>query len=251
MKKVLVAILMLLPIVASAESVEIDGIYYSLVNKIKSAEVTNNPNKYTGVVTIPESVTYNDVTYHVTSIGSSAFSGCRNLTNITIPNSVTSIGEYAFDKCNSLTEVHISDLAAWCNIKFDTNSNPLSYAHHLYMNGEEVIDLVIPNSVTNIREAAFAGCSSLMTISIPNSVTNIEHGAFASCSGIKSITIPNSVTSIWSGVFAYCSGLTSIIIPNSVTFIGNYTFAYCSSLTNITIPNSLTSISSELFQGCI
>ena len=100
MKKLLVLLtIALLPLVAWADAVEIDGIYYNLVKKMKTAEVTSNPNKYKGEVTIPPSVTYDNVTYDVTSIGSYAFESCSGLTSITIPNSVTSIGSGAFDRC--------------------------------------------------------------------------------------------------------------------------------------------------------
>ena len=187
----------------------------------------------------------------VTSIGDYAFAGCSGLTSVTIPNSVTSIGGDAFYNCYGLTSVHISDIAAWCNIDFaDDDSNPLDYAHHLYLNGEEVKDLVIPNSVTSIRSHAFSVCSGLTSVTIPNSVTSIGDYAFSWCSGLTSVTIPNSVTSIGSSAFSWCSGLTSVTIPNSVTSIGNNAFSRCSGLTSVTIPNSVTSIRSHAFNGC-
>lgn len=95
----------------------------------------------------------------VTSIGGGAFRNCSGLTSVTIGNSVTSIGQGAFNYCSGLTSVIITDVAAWCNIKFvDFESNPLIYAKHLYLNGEEVKDLIIPNSVTSIGSYAFCGC---------------------------------------------------------------------------------------------
>ena len=86
--------MMVLPLVANADAVEINGIYYNLIAKGNVAEVTSNPNKYTGSVVIPEAVSYQDVSYSVTTIGEIAFSGCSELTSVIIPNSVTTIGEY-------------------------------------------------------------------------------------------------------------------------------------------------------------
>ena len=193
-------------------------------------------------VTIPNSVTF---------IGYNAFDGCSGLTSVTIPNSVTSIGSLAFSGCSGLTSVHISDLAAWCNISFGYNdSNPLSYAHHLYLNGTEVTDLVIPNSVTSIGNSAFWGCRGLTSVTIPNSVTSIGNAAYWGCRGLTSVTIPNSVTSIGGSAFQSCSGLTSVTIPNSVTSIGDDAFQYCSGLTSVTIPNSVTSIGCQAFSSC-
>ena len=88
--------MMLLPMIASADAVEINGIYYNLIDKAKQAEVTRNPNKYKGNVVIPETILYEGNTYKVTSIGNYAFQGSVELTSFTISDNVTSIGELAF-----------------------------------------------------------------------------------------------------------------------------------------------------------
>ena len=222
---------------AFAEAVEIDGIYYNLVTKIKEAEVTRNPNEYTGTVNIPETVTYNGVTYSVTSIGETAFFDCFGLASVTIPNSVTSIGNRAFYYCSGLTSVTIPN-----------SVTSIEYRAFYYCS--RLTSVTIGNSVSSIGNSAFYGCSGLTSVTIPNSVTSIGESAFSCCFGLTSITIPNSVTSIGTAAFYYCSGLTSVTIGNLVTSIGRYAFQYCSGLTSVNIPNSVTSIGSWAFEGC-
>ena len=276
---------MMLPMVACANTVEIEGIYYELISKAKQATVKGAVST-SGSVVIPASVFYEGVEYSVSSIGSEVFKG-RSLTSVTIPNSVTSIGENAFQGCSGLTSVHISDIAAWCRISFGSGyANPLNCAHHLYLGDEEIKDLVIPNSVTCIERCAFWGCSGLTSVNIPSSVTSIGSSAFYGCSGltavhisdigawckisfvqssnplslarhlflngeeVKDLEIPNSVTSIGSSAFYGCTGLTSVTIGNSVTSIGNGAFYNCSGLTSVNIGNGVTSIGSSAFSGC-
>ena len=196
----------------------------------------------------PTTITTLTIGDEVKSIPAYAFYGCTGLTSVTIPNSVTSIGEYAFDSCSGLTSIHITDLVAWCRISFSgAPSNPLCHAHHLYLNDEEIKDLVIPESVTSIGEFAFKNCSGLTSVTIPGSVTKIGSAAFSGCSGLTSVTIPNSVTSIGDYAFSGCSGLTSITIPNSVASIDLFAFEGCTGLMELGLGSGLTSIASKAF----
>lgn len=188
----------------------------------------------------------------VTNIGSYAFRNCSGLTSVTIPDGVTNIGNSAFYNCSSLERVYITDIAAWCNIDFKSNSsNPLCYAYNFYLNGNLVTDLEIPSSVTSIGNYAFFWCSSLESVTIPDSVTSIGDFAFSGCGSIASITIPDSVTSIGDYAFYDCSGLTEITIPNGVTSIGEGAFEECRNLERIIIGYSVTSIGDYAFYDCI
>ena len=111
-----------------------------------------------------------------------AFYGCSNLSSVTIPSSVTVVTSGSFADCEKLTAVHVSDLAAWCKIDFQKSaaqmsSNPLKYAHKLYLNGTEIQDLVIPEGVTDIRRLTFPWCN-FNSVTIPKSITNIYEYAF-------------------------------------------------------------------------
>lgn len=117
-----------------------------------------------------------------TRIGERAFRWCYKLTSINIPNSVTGLGDHAFYGCTALKEVHINDIAKWCSIDFyDACSNPLYYAHRLYLNGEAVKEIVIPETVMEISNYAFYNCTGLTKVTIPDSVTSIGYNTFTGC----------------------------------------------------------------------
>ncbi|MBR5061906.1 MAG: leucine-rich repeat domain-containing protein [Prevotella sp.] len=145
-----------------------------------------------------------------------------------------------------IDNLFIDDLSAWCKVD---RKNYFRFKH-LFLNGEEVKDLVIPNDVTSISGHAFYNCEGITSIIIPNSVTSIGSGTFASCTGLTSVIIPNSMTSIENSTFVGCTGLTSVVFPNSVTTIGESAFRGCTGLTSLSIPNSVTSIGDKAFQKC-
>ena len=291
MKQLLSTILFIcIALFASAYDFMVDGLCYNIWDNGTSVYVTyqkrespSYPN-LSGDIIIPSTVTYYGTTYSVifigyevfygcsdlnsvtipnsvTSIGDSAFKNCTGLTSVTIPNSVTSIGGSAFSACTGLTSVNISDIEAWCNIYFNgSSSNPLTYANNLYLNGNKVTDLVVPNTVTTIKPFAFNGCSGLTSVNIPNSVTEIGGWAFSGCSGLTSMVVDSGNTKydsrnncnaiIETATNTLISGCKNAIVPNTVTSIDSYAFWGCSSLTSITIPNSVTSIGESAFWGC-
>ena len=198
-----------------------------------------------------------------------AFWECKNLTNLTIPDSIIFIGscwEYSpFYECDSLIYNEYGNGLYLGNAdnpyvvivqEYDLTIPSMAINNKIkvisvnaFKNYSWLKSITIPNSVTTIGECAFSGCSSLTSITIPDSVTFIGDRAFDDCSSLTSVTIPDSVTFIGDDAFGGCSSLTSVTIPDSVTSIGSSAFGGCSSLTSITIPDSVTSIGDSAFYG--
>ena len=214
---------------------EFDGIRYKVGENNTVAVIKRNP-KYSGDVVIPSQVSYNGVNYIVTTIGSMAFGNyCTELTSVTIPPTVTCIEEDAFcDYLFDLNAIYITDLNAWCGISINgaySDTCPFNWAKHLYLNGKEIKDLVIPSGVTSINNATFYGCSGLTSVTISNSVTSIGQSAFKNCNELSSLLIPNSVTSIGSSAFNGCEDLVRIVsrskIPPTCESSAFSSKAYC------------------------
>ena len=273
----LTLLLCLAHIDAFAHDFEVDGIYFSYLSEtnktvavtFKGYKYNTYSDEYSGNVVIPASVTYQETTYSVTSIGSRAFWDCPGLTSIEIPNSVTSIGTDAFYDCTGLKKV-FNNSSLSITKGSSGNGYVGFYANAVFNNCTQEGDFVFSNvngtkyvcdytgtatsislpDVFGVAEYTFSGRTDLKSIEIPNSVTSIGSRAFYGCTGLTSVVIPNSVTSISGSVFRGCTGLTSIEIPNSVTSIGSYAFYGCPGLTSIEIPNSVTSIGESAFSGC-
>ena len=279
MKKLLFLLtLLLLPMAASADDVEIDHIYYELHSDIRQAYVISHPDKYSGDIVIPGSVEHGGSSYKVTQINSVAFSDCSGLTSVFIPSSVTGIGDDCFQNCSSLASIVVEagnpnfDSRDNCNAIINKNNNKLIVGCK---------NTVIPGSVTEIGEGAFTG-SGITSVTIPGSVGSIGGDAFFKCTSLTSVTIPSSVTYIGGNPFDGCSSLASIvveegnpqfdsrdncnaiidktynlllagckntIIPSSVTIIGESAF-WGMTMTSIVIPASVTAICDMAFCNC-
>ena len=264
----LLLLAILIPAIAAADDFEFDGIYYA-INGTEAYVSNNSLRDISGDITIPDSISYNGITYPVTAISDWAFHGCDQLTGISFGNSINYIGEFSFECCNKLSYINLSESVKTigdCAFGFCTSLK----------------NLTIPNSVTTIRDSAFSGCSKLTSISIGNSLiftdyvswfygcNSLEHITVASdhpnydsrdnCNaiiatatnklilGCKNTTIPNTVTSIGGCAFESLTSLTSIIIPNSVTELECGAFEFCDNLSNVIIPNSVTSMDDAFWE---
>lgn len=195
--------------------------------------------------------------------------------DLVMANSVTFIGYGAFYNCNSISALYYNgSIDQWCNIVFNGyGSNPLQYAHNLYIDNALVTEMIIPESVTSIKDYAFMGGTCISSFTIPNTVTNIGDLAFCNCSNFFSITIPTSVLSIGSGAFentgwyndqpngilyldGCCLGYKGsspsgkLIIAEGTRLIASQSFSFCNRLTSLLIPNTVNIIGDNAFEYC-
>src|SRR5574344_2544448 len=262
---------------------------YTIIKDAGGAATTNVQvdglvNTSTTSITIPATVTSNNVTYNVTSIGGNAFNGCSGLTtfdisgatnlttigafafyssgltSVTIPASVTSIGESAFSLCSKLASIDLSKATALQAIGDFAFQNSIA-ATFITTTGSPAT-AVKYNALTSIGEHAFQLCKGLTTFDISGATNLTTIGAFAFySSGLTSVTIPASVTSIRESAFSLCSKLASIDLSKATALqaIGDFAFQNSIAATFITTTgspatavkyNALTSIGEHAFQLC-
>ena len=173
----------------------VNGIKYWLDAKQKTAKVLKND--YSGDIVIPETVTYDNASYKVTSLGKECFFFNSSLTSISLPAGITSLGDNCFAGCSSL------------------------------------ISISLPSGITSLGNGCFYGCSSLISISLPSGITSLGESFFSGCSSLTSISLPSGITSLGDWCFDGCSNLTSISLPDGLTSLGKWCFDGCYSLTSV------------------
>lgn len=190
----------------------------------------------------------------VETIDRLAFYNSYDLARITIPSSVTKIDEDAFFHCNIETFYYQGTLETWCRIEFvNEAAYPVSYDNRTYF-GDTLLstmtELVIPDSITEIKDYTFFNWSHIKTVTIPNGVTSIGNHAFQNCYALQALELSSMVTNIGDYAFEDCDALTTLTLPNGLQEIGEYAFYHCSALSELTISESVTKIGDKAFAGC-
>ena len=238
-----------------------NGLRYEITGentvKVEKASDTNTPK---GKLVIPSQVVIDGKTYTVTTIDGWGFFGCKDITELVIPNTIDSIGPFAFCKCEKLANVVIPESVTY-----------MSYA--VFENCEALTEITIPRSITRIEERLLSECKNLKKINLPETITSIGLSAFSRCNSLESIVLPDAVTTIGAYAFAYndslkyiglpaslrsighdafscCQSLKTMDIPEGTTQLGYNAFNYCRALESITLPSTLTDINGNPFSSC-
>jgi len=272
-----------------AETVKINGFYFSLGNTTATLvqDQTTDKSAYAGFIdiTIPASVTYNNYTYPVTTIGTSAFESCMNLQSVTLPNSITTINTDAFYYCTKLGSVNLPEglttigLRAFYSCNLDTiivpstvtsmgnkafYNNPIKSVTWLpancsvgtgedspfYNANSQVASFTFGNQVQTVPSYICYKMSQLDTIVLPSSVSSLGQNAFMYCTSLKSINLPVTQKTLPVSFFEGCTSLESIELPATLTTISQDAFYGCTSLKNVTLHEGITTINQRAFYNC-
>ena len=290
-RTLIVATVLLLSINLLAETVQIGNLYFS--TNYPNATLLQDPStgqayyKALDTVVVPATFTYDQMTFTVTAVGTSAFEGCTELRSVTLPNTLLSIGQDAFYNCSKLTSVNLPEglttigqrAFRGCAISSVTVPSTVTSLGNYVFNACPALTSVVWNAVnasipSSSEAAPFYGCRTtitsfvfgdqvqkvpgylcagllhLDTIVLPNSVTSIGSYAFYNCSSLKSINLPEGLTSLPTSLFENCSALDSISIPASVTTINQDAFYNCSSLAKVNLDEGLKTVGQRAFRGC-
>ena len=266
-----IATCVLCALCANAYDFYVDSVYYNITSST-TVEVTSKVNRvasYSGDVVIPETVTYDDVTYTVTGIGYEAFRPSP-ITSIQLPTTLQYIGKGAFDRCGQITEIHVPESVT-------------SIGTWAFYDCKKLVSVNIPEGVTGIGELTFGNCNILPSITLPESLQTIGAEAFAYCHGLRTIFIPKNVQQIHAQAFSYCEHLNAYtvdsenpyfdsrdncnaiietatnklvaggaqtVVPDGIKTIGAYAFSYRHDLDTLYLPNSVKTIGSYAFASC-
>ncbi len=189
-----------------------------------------------------------------TVINKRAFDGCTALTSIIYNSGIKKIHENVFCECPNLTDLYINGLASYLKIdtpEYNGYGSLVGYnTKNIYVNGEIVRNLVIPEGVKGICSSAFQYCKTLETVKFPSTLEYIGVGAFRNCPNLKNPVFPESLKYINEDAFFCCSSIKMIEIPASVKDLGMDSFGYCRNLEVVIMNESLISDQKCAFDNC-
>ncbi len=258
-------------------------IYYKITSSIApyTVEVVSQNDEYPyytnypqGVLTVPDTVFHDNITYTVEGIGLvafgecdkltavylpatlkyialSAFGRCSSLCSITIPENVEAIGLFSFQECTSLLSIDVAEQNRFYKsvdgILYDYSMDTLC----VLPPGKGGV-VCIPNQVKIIRTGAFYKCNNLSSVLFGDSITIIEDEAFKGCLGLKGkLIFPIALKYIGHEAFYACEGLDTVIVPDAVLKIYPSAFALCSNVRSVVIGYSVKDIGELAFGYCV
>lgn len=173
----------------------------------------------------------------VTAIGDGAFSGCAQITQITVPEGVTAIGAQAFYYCAQLAAISLPE-------------SVVTIGDSAFAGCRSLPEVGLPARLTQLGDSVFAGCAILGRVTLGTNLSALGNYAFAQCAGLTNISLPASLQSLGESAFAGCASLEAVGLPDTLTRLGASAFASCSRLAQVHLPAALTTLSNNVFMEC-
>lgn len=166
------------------------------------------------------------IPFGVETIAAYSFKGCVSITEIVLPSTINTIEEGAFDGAKAITKlIYEGSLEQWLKV---VHIGYINTPHDLYINGELIEKVIIPDDCTIIPSHAFYYARSLKSVIFHDKIKEIDESAFNK-SGIKGqIVLPPQLRTIGKYAFLSCAEVEIFKIPTTVDYIGAGAFRYCS-----------------------
>lgn len=184
----------------------------------------------------------------ITGLGDNSLYDCTELNDLYLPDSLEVVG-YG---CSAIVvNIHVNNIAVFINLRSTYEWSSISFGAfvHLFVNGAEIENVVIPAGTVVLRDGLFTNVYSIKTVHLPDSVRFVGEAAFAGCSSLEDINIPDGVETLGYKCFEG-TNLTSISLPQSIISLGEYCFAICRSFSDVYLSEGLDYIGLSVFEGC-
>ena len=264
-KLFILLVVLLLPMGAIAYDFESNGMYYNILSASdRTVSLTykdENFNSYSGDIVIPSIVKYKEIDFVVENVDYYTFRECKNLKSITLPQGLKGFGTNnvvegsyisGFNGCG-VWDLYVPDVETWLNLDTRWDATPLNPNGSLYVNGELLVDLIIPEGTRFIRYGCFSGCRSLKTVRFSSTVEGVYVFAFQSCPNLEKVVLNEGLQYLTERVFAYCPKLREINLPSSLRSLANCNgfLCGCESLEDpLIVPEGIETIPASAFSGC-
>lgn len=237
--------------VAMKQPAYVGNIYYNLgedgtasVSNLSEGNADNaiynkERSEYSGVVNIPETVTYAGVQYKVTSIEANALENMKHLQMVVVPKSIATIDANACKGSKNLARV-----------SFANEGDLTTIGYGAFQDCHKLDTVLVPHTVTSLGASAFRDCKSLNILVLSNALSEISQYLCYGDSVLNDVVIPNSVKVIGKYAFSRCQRLANIMFSDELSMIDENAFEYCNSLKNVVFPNKLASLQNYAFSHC-
>lgn len=175
--------------------------------------------------------------YTVVEVGDFAFTLCKKLSFVSIPNTVDRIGIWAMAGCDEMVSANIP-----ASVKVIDG--------YAFQKCAKLVNVFLPEGLEKIMDHGFAFCPALETITLPQSLTHLGNYAFQG-SVLTSIEIPAGVNRIDEYSFQDCKKLESVVLNEGLQEIRNRAFEGCESLTSIDLPRTVNKLYMQAFKNCL